>query len=135
MEAVGRDIAPFLTFMGRAEEAMRFYVALFERSEVLSITRYGPDVPGAEGMVLHATFSLRGRPFMCIDSPVPHDWTFTPAISLYVPCESDEEIERLYRELSAGGQVYMELGSYPFSQKFAWVGDRFGVTWQLSLGL
>lgn len=133
METIGRDIAPFLTFMGRAEEAMNFYVSLFDHSEVLSITRYGADVPGAEGMVMHATFSLRGRVFMCIDSPVQHEWGFTPAISLWVPCESDEEIERLYRALSDGGQVYMELGSYPFSAKFAWVGDRFGVTWQLSL--
>ncbi|MMZ69472.1 3-demethylubiquinone-9 3-methyltransferase [compost metagenome] len=70
---------------------------------------------------------------MCIDSYVKHAFSFTPAISLFVECESDEEIERTFAKLLDGGTVYMPLGAYPFSSKFGWVGDKFGVTWQLNL--
>ncbi|HET9015720.1 MAG TPA: VOC family protein, partial [Thermomicrobiaceae bacterium] len=94
---------------------------------------YGPEGPGPEGSVMHATFVLAGQQFMCSDSYVAHPWTFTPAISLYMRCASEEEIERLYRGLSVGGQVFMPLDRYPFSERFAWVGDRLGVTWQLAL--
>src|SRR5579884_723538 len=128
-----QQIVPFLTFFGDAEAAMSFYLSLFPGSEVLSIRRYGPGQPGAEGSVMHAVFSLGDQQFMCSDSPPVHDWTFTPAISLYVRCTTEEEIEHLYQRLSDGGQVYMPLDRYPFSEKFAWVGDRFGVTWQLGL--
>jgi predicted 3-demethylubiquinone-9 3-methyltransferase (glyoxalase superfamily) len=128
-----QQITPFLTFAGQAEEAMNFYVSLFDRSAVLSIRRYGPNEGGAEGSVMHATFSLAGQQFMCIDSTVSHDWTFTPAISLYVACRSEDEIDRLYGRLAEGGQVFMPLGAYPFSEKFVWLADRFGVSWQLSL--
>ena len=126
-------ITPFLTVSGRAEEAMTFYVSLFPRSEVIAIRRYGSGDGGVEGSVMHATFALDGREFMCSDSYVAHGWSFTPAISLYVACESAVEVERLYGSLSEGGQVFMPLGAYPFSEQFAWVGDRFGVTWQLAL--
>ena len=133
MVTSGQRITPFLTFSGKAEEAMNLYVSLFERSAVLAIRRYGPNEAGAEGSVMHATFSLDGQQFMCIDSSVAHDWTFTPAISLYVACRSEEEIERLYRSLSEGGRVFMPLDAYPFSERFGWVGDRYGVSWQLAL--
>ncbi|MNP81219.1 3-demethylubiquinone-9 3-methyltransferase [compost metagenome] len=70
---------------------------------------------------------------MCIDSYVKHGFTFTPAVSLYVNCESEAEIDRVYAALSQGGQVLMPLGEYPFSSKFGWVADQFGVSWQLNL--
>lgn len=133
MVASSSGITPFLTFTGRAGEAMDFYVSLFPRSEVLAVQRYGPEGPGPEGSVMHATFVLAGQQFMCSDSYVAHPWTFTPAISLYMRCASVEEIERLYRGLSEGGQVFMPLDRHPFSERFAWVGDRLGVTWQLAL--
>ncbi|KRF13694.1 3-demethylubiquinone-9 3-methyltransferase [Paenibacillus sp. Soil787] len=120
-------------FSGQAEEAMNFYTSLFDHSEILTIKRYGPGEVGPEGSVLHATFSLHGQVFMCIDSYVKHDFTFTPAISLYVTCDSEEEIERVYEKLAQDGKVFMPLAAYPFSEKFGWVGDRFGVTWQLTL--
>jgi Uncharacterized protein conserved in bacteria len=129
----GQKITPFLTFDGQAEEAMNFYVSLFEQSEIVSITRYGPEGFGKEGSVMHATFTLNGQVFMCIDSSVKHEWTFTPAVSLYVSCQSEEEIDRLFDRLSQGGQVLMPLDSYPFSAKFGWVNDKYGVSWQLSL--
>ena len=82
---------------------------------------------------MHATFSLNEQEFMCIDSYVEHAFTFTPSMSLYVNCETEAEINRLFERLSQGGQVLMPLDHYPFSQKFAWVSDRFGVSWQLNL--
>lgn len=128
-----QKITTFLTFFGKAEEAMNFYLSLFDQAKVLSIQRYGPNEAGAEGSVKHATFALNGKQFMCIDSNAKHDWTFTPAISLYVRCQAEEEIDRLYERLSEDGQVFMPLSAYPFSEKFAWLGDRYGVSWQLAL--
>ncbi|WP_216625878.1 VOC family protein [Paenibacillus planticolens] len=130
---MSQKITTFLMFEGQAEEAMNFYTSLFDQSEIVEIKRYGAGEAGVEGSVVRATFSLHGQVFMCIDSFVKHDFSFTPAISLYVNCDSDEEIERVYAALSQDGKVYMPLGSYPFSEKFGWVGDRFGVTWQLNL--
>jgi predicted 3-demethylubiquinone-9 3-methyltransferase (glyoxalase superfamily) len=128
-----QKITTFLMFEGKAEEAMRFYTSLFADSEVLSITRYGPAEAGPEGTVQLASFALAGQPFMCIDSAVSHNFTFTPSMSLYVQCDSDDEIERLYGALREGGQVLMPLDSYDFSAKFGWVNDPFGVSWQLNL--
>jgi predicted 3-demethylubiquinone-9 3-methyltransferase (glyoxalase superfamily) len=119
-------------FAGRAEEAMNYYTSIFDRSEIISIKRYGPGEAGAEGSVFHATFALNGQTFMCIDSS-GHNFTFTPAISFYVTCDTEAEIDRAFAKLSEGGGVLMPLGAYPFSQKFGWVADKFGVTWQLSL--
>ena len=126
-------IVTCLMFTGQAEEAMKFYTSLFEDSEIISITRYGMNEDGIEGTVMHATISLKGQRFMCIDSPIKHDFTFTPAISLYVECETEDEIDRLFAKLSQDGKVLMPLEAYPFSAKFAWVEDKYGVSWQLSL--
>ena len=128
-----QKLTTFLMFAGQAEEAMNFYISLFEKSKVLSITRYGPDESGTEGSVMHATFSLGGQEFMCIDSNIEHGFTFTPAMSIYINCETEAEIDRLFESLSQAGQVLMPLDRYPFSEKFAWVADRFGVSWQLNL--
>jgi len=128
-----QKITPFLMFDGQAEAAMSFYTSLFDDSKILSLTRYGPDEAGAEGTVMHATFTLNRQEFMCIDSNVKHEFTFTPALSLYVNCETEEEIDRVFAKLSQAGQVLMPLDHYPFSEKFAWVSDGFGVSWQLSL--
>ena len=128
-----QKITTFLMFDGQAEEAMDLYVSLFDDAEILSITRYGPDGPGAEGTVQHATFSLNGQTFMGIDSNVEHAFGFTPAVSLYVRCDTEEEIDRLFEELSRDGEVHMPLDAYPFSEKYAWISDRYGVSWQLSL--
>ena len=126
-------IHPFLMFEGKAEEAMNFYISLFPGAEVLDIVRYGPGQPGAEGSVMKASFSLRGLTILCIDSIVKHGFTFTPAISLFVECESEDEIDRVTSALLADGNALMQLGEYGFSRKFAWVSDRYGVSWQLNL--
>ncbi len=130
---VPQKLTTFLMFEGKAEEAMTFYTSLFKDSEVVALTRYGPGEAGAEGTVQHATFSLAGQRFMCIDSAVSHGFTFTPAMSLWVQCGTEDEIDRLYAALGEGGQTPMPLGTYGFSVKFAWVTDRFGVSWQLNL--
>ena len=126
-------ITPFLMFEGKAEEAMNFYVSLFENSRVTSIKRYGPGEAGAEGSVTQAAFSIAGQMVMCIDSPMKHGFTFTPSMSLFVDCGSEDEIDKLFSKLSESGQVMMPPGDYGFSRKFAWVSDRFGVSWQLNL--
>jgi predicted 3-demethylubiquinone-9 3-methyltransferase (glyoxalase superfamily) len=128
-------IHPFLMFEGSAEEAMTMYTSLFEDSEIISMIRYGPDESGVEGSVLHATFSVKGQEFMASDSNVKHDFTFTPSISMFVTCDSEEEIDVAYAKLSQGGEILMPLAAYSFSAKFGWVNDKFGVSWQLSLPL
>ena len=124
----------FLMFQdGRAEEAMNFYLSLFDNAEVVSITRFGSEGPGAEGSVMHAIFTLAGQQYMCSDSPVQHGFDFTPSISLWVDCADEAEIDRLFAVLSEKGKVMMPLGEYGWSRKFGWVGDRFGISWQLNL--
>lgn len=126
-------VRPFLMFEGKAEEAMRFYVSLFPGGEVTHITRYGSGGPGPEGSVIVATFTIGGQAVMCSDSFVKHNFTFTPASSLFVDCTSEEELGRLVAALSDGGATLMPLDNYGFSRQFAWVNDRYGVSWQLNL--
>jgi predicted 3-demethylubiquinone-9 3-methyltransferase (glyoxalase superfamily) len=128
-----QKITAFLMFEGDAEEAMDFYVSLFDDAEVISVSRYGADGLGKEGSVQHASFSLADQQFMCIDSPAKHGFTFTPSLSLFVQCESEAEIDRLYAALAEKGTEQMALGDHGFSAKFGWVSDRFGVSWQLNL--
>ncbi|MFF8401654.1 VOC family protein [Streptomyces sp. NPDC014846] len=134
MEIVtSQKITTFLMFEGDAENAMTFYSTLFDDAGIVSIQRYGADGPGKEGSVQHATFSLAGEQFMCIDSPAKHAFGFTPAISLFVQCADEAEIDRLYTALAEQGTELMPLGDYGFSPKFGWINDRFGVSWQLNL--
>lgn len=126
------DVTTFLMFEGNAEQAMDLYVGLFENSRVEHISRYGPGEQGKEGSVQVATFTLNGQTLRCIDSPAPHEFTFTPAMSLYVTHADETKIASYFETLSDGGQVLMPLGEYPFSKQFAWVQDKFGVSWQLS---
>jgi predicted 3-demethylubiquinone-9 3-methyltransferase (glyoxalase superfamily) len=124
---------PFLMFEGRAEEAMNAYIELFDDGAIEEIRRYGAGEAGPEGSVHVARFRVGGLSVMCIDSPAKHAFGFTPAISLFVDCRSEAELERLAAALSEGGEFLMPLGDYGFSRRFAWVSDRFGVSWQLNL--
>jgi predicted 3-demethylubiquinone-9 3-methyltransferase (glyoxalase superfamily) len=127
------SVQPFLMFEGKAEEAMTFYVSLFPDGKVLDIKRYGPGGPGREGSVFKASFSIAGQTVMCIDSPVKHNFSFTPATSLFVECESEQQLHALAAALGEGGAVLMPLGNYGFSREFTWLNDRYGVSWQLNL--
>jgi predicted 3-demethylubiquinone-9 3-methyltransferase (glyoxalase superfamily) len=126
-------IAPLLMFAGQAEEAIAFYIGLFDDSDLLFMQKYGPEYPGGpEGQVVHARFTLNGKLFMAMDSAVEQPFTFTPSISFFVNCADEAEIDRLFAALSEGG-VLMPLDTYPFATRYAWVHDRFGVSWQLNL--
>jgi predicted 3-demethylubiquinone-9 3-methyltransferase (glyoxalase superfamily) len=127
-------VTPFLMFEdGKAEEVMNYYVSIIDDSEITSIVRYGANESGDEGTVMQATFSLKGQEFMCIDSNVKHQFTFTPSFSIFVTCDSVEEITNIYEKLLEGGKALMPIGDYGFSQKFGWLNDRYGVSWQLNL--
>lgn len=126
-------VATHLMFDGTAEEAMNFYVSIFKDSTINRIERYAAGEPGAEGSVKQASFTLAGQPFLCIDSPVKHDFTFTPSISIFVDCENEAELVEAFERLAEGGQVLMPVDDYGFSVRFGWVQDRYGVSWQLNL--
>jgi predicted 3-demethylubiquinone-9 3-methyltransferase (glyoxalase superfamily) len=126
-------IKTFFMFDGQAEEAINFYVSLFKNSEIIDISYYVADEMGVEGTVQHATFSLDGQHFMAIDSNVPQDFTFNPSMSLFIDCETEDEIDSLFNKLVAKGTILMPLDNYGFSSKFAWLTDSFGVSWQLNL--
>lgn len=130
---MAHQITPQLMFQSGAEEAMRLYISLFKNSEIKHIERYGPEAHRLEGAVKKAVLSLNGLELICIDSPVEHAFGFTPSISLFVDCESESELNEAFAKLSDEGAVLMPLDNYGFSFKFAWVNDRFGVSWQLNL--
>lgn len=128
---MARQVRTHLMFDGSAEEAMSFYVSLLPASEIVQCIHY--EDGENRGKVQQASFNLGGQEFICIDTPVKHDFSFTPATSIFVDCESGEELENLYSALSEDGHVFMPLDNHGFSQRFGWVSDRFGVSWQLNL--
>jgi predicted 3-demethylubiquinone-9 3-methyltransferase (glyoxalase superfamily) len=132
-----QSLATCLMFVGdqhgRADEAMNFYVSLFEDSRITDVERYGAGEGEPEGTVKRARFSLKGREFIAMDSGRDHAFTFTPAVSIFVNCDREKEVDELYARLSDGGKVLMPLQAYDFSPRFGWVNDRFGVSWQLYL--
>jgi len=97
-------IATFLTFQkGDAEKAMNFYIELFDNSKIDNLKRWGKEGPGIEGTIMHATFMLNGKQFMCSDSPAIHEWDFTPAVSNYVECADESQLDQLFTKLSENG--------------------------------
>jgi predicted 3-demethylubiquinone-9 3-methyltransferase (glyoxalase superfamily) len=129
---MGIRVSPFLMFEGQAGDALELYTDAFEDAEVVDIRRHGEDGPGAAGTVEHAVLRIGEREVRVIDSPAAHDFGFTPAVSLFVDFDTVEEVDAAFAKLSDGGQVLMPLDAYPFSPRFAWIADRFGVSWQLS---
>jgi predicted 3-demethylubiquinone-9 3-methyltransferase (glyoxalase superfamily) len=127
-----QKIIPCLWFDNQAEEAMHFYTSIFQQAKIGNVTRYGEAGPGPTGSVLVASFELLGQEFTALNGG-PAPFSFTPALSFLVNCETAAEVDRLWEKLASGGKVLMELGTYPFSEKFGWVEDRFGVSWQLNL--
>jgi predicted 3-demethylubiquinone-9 3-methyltransferase (glyoxalase superfamily) len=126
-----QKIVPFLWFDSQAEEAAKLYTSLFDKSKVTGTSRYGEAGPGPKGSVMTASFQLEGQQFTALNGgPV---FAFTPAISFFVTCRTEAEVDALWRELSKGGKIFMELAKYPFSEKFGWLSDRYGVSWQINL--
>lgn len=124
------EILPHLMFDGDAKQAMLLYLGLFPDSEIIESTEYTSGEN--KGKLQFGRFSLNGQTFNCIDSPVKHDFGFTPAFSIFVNCESVDELSTIFKTLAEGGQIHMPLDNYGFSQQFGWLQDRFGVSWQLN---
>ncbi len=120
---------------GKAEEAITLYISVFADSEITSIERYGADDGDGEteGLIKAARFTLNGVEHVAMDSSLRHKFAFTPAMSFLVECESKAEFERAHQALSDGGLELMPPDDYGFSQKFVWLNDRYGVSWQLNL--
>jgi predicted 3-demethylubiquinone-9 3-methyltransferase (glyoxalase superfamily) len=114
-----QKITPFLWFDGKAEEAMNFYVSIFKNSKVDKVTRCGEGGPGPKGTVMSATFQLDRQEFMALNGgPL---FKFSPAISFFVNCQTQAEVDELWEKLSAGGQI----------QRCGWLTDKYGVSWQI----
>ncbi|HLQ99857.1 MAG TPA: VOC family protein [Sphingobacterium sp.] len=129
-----KQITTFLTFQeNNAEEAMNFYIDLFDGAKIISINRFGEEGPAKAGSIQKAVFELNGKQFICSDSYIKHNWDFSPAISMFVECNTSKELENLFEKLSKSGKVFMPLDNYGFSRKFGWVEDKFGISWQLNL--
>ena len=114
-----QKITPFLWFDGQAEQAMHFYTSVFKNAKPGSVMRYGDAGPGTKGSVMSATFELEGMEFIALNGG-PH-FKFTPAISFFVNCTTQEEVDYYWDKLSAGGTT----------QQCGWLQDRFGVSWQI----
>jgi predicted 3-demethylubiquinone-9 3-methyltransferase (glyoxalase superfamily) len=124
-----------LWFDSNAEDAMRFYASVFDKAKLGTIAYYGEAGHEAhrkpKDSVMSVLLTIDGQELMGLNGgPV---FTVNPAISFYVSCKAEQEVDNLYKKLSDGGSVLMELNKYPFSEKYAWVKDRFGVSWQLIL--
>ena len=114
-----QKITPFLWFDGNAEEAMNLYVSVFKNSKVVSVTRYGEAGPGPKGTVMSATFELEGQQFYALNGGP--QYKFTPAISLFVSCETQKEVDQLWDKLSANGH----------KDRCGWLQDKYGLSWQI----
>lgn len=131
-----QKITPCLWFDTHAEEAMNRLTSLFNNSKITTLNRY-PDVPldvpmqNMAGKVLTGIFELDGYQFMCLDGG-PH-FKFNPSVSFFVNCETEAEIDKIWATLSDGGEVLMPFQVYPFSEKFGWVNDKYGISWQVNL--
>jgi predicted 3-demethylubiquinone-9 3-methyltransferase (glyoxalase superfamily) len=117
---VAQRITPFLWFNGNAEEAIDLYVSLFKDSRILSVTRYGEGGPGPAGQVMTANFELEGQQFMALNGGP--QFPFTEAISFYVNCETQQEVDELWDKLIADGGEPSQCG---------WLKDKFGLSWQI----
>jgi predicted 3-demethylubiquinone-9 3-methyltransferase (glyoxalase superfamily) len=114
-----QNITPFLWFDDKAEEAMNFYISIFPNSKVESVTRYGDAGPGPKGTVMSAIFKLNGQDFYALNGgPL---YSFTPAISFFVNCETQQEVDHFWEKLSDGGH----------KDQCGWLQDKYGVSWQI----
>ena len=123
---------PFLMFQGQAQPAIDFYCASLPDTRVLDLKRHLTPTSNG-GTVMLARVAICRREFLFSDSPPVHAFTFTPSSSIFIDCDSADQLDRLFAALSDGGQVLMPVGDYGFSRRFGWLQDRFGVSWQLNL--
>lgn len=115
-----KKITPFLWFDNQAEEAMNFYVSVFKNSKVLGVSRYGDAGPGTKGSVMTATLELNGQEFTLLNGG-PEHYGFTEAVSFYVDCENQQEVDELWEKLTDGGEP----------GPCGWLKDKYGLSWQI----
>jgi len=131
-----RPIVPCLWFDDQGSQAADFYSSLFPESDIRSTTHYGKEgfeIHGRpEGSVMTVSFRLAGQEFLALNGGP--QFKFTPATSFFVICGSAAEVDALWVALSDGGEVLMELGGYGWSRRYGWLSDRYGLSWQVSLG-
>lgn len=130
------SVTPFLMFEGSARDAVEFYVRTFSPvvgdTAIVSLDLYGPDGPGTPGTVAACTFTIAGQSIRAYDSFVHHAFSFTPAVSFFVELPTPQDVRTLAAALGTDGHELMPPDDYGFSALFAWVSDRWGVTWQLN---
>ena len=131
-----QKITPFLWFDNQAEEAVNFYVSLFEKSKINNTMRYNEESAKASGReagsVMTIGFELNGQNFAAINGgPI---FKFNPSISFSINLETEEEVNKLWSSLIKSGSALMELGKYDWSEKYGWLQDKYGVSWQISIG-
>ena len=126
-----QKITPFLWFDGQAEQDAKFYTGIFKSSRIESVSRYPEGSPYPAGRVMTVEFRLAGQRFIALNGGP--EFKFTPAVSFFVDCKTRAEIDGLWRKVSRGGTALMGLDKYPFSERFGWVQDKFGVSWQVNL--
>lgn len=126
---------PFLMFQGgKAQAALDFYVEHVPGSRIDSVELFGPAGPGPEGTILRAYAVIAGQKVMVHDSFITHGFDFTPSWSFFLDVDDRTEFDRLFATLSTNGGVLMPPDNYGWSTRFAWVSDRFGISWQVNLG-
>lgn len=125
---------PFLMFQGDCEAAIRLYAETIPDSEILQLTHWETGGTGPAGTVQMARLRLGQLVVMANDSPPVHDFTFTPSTSVWLECASEDDYEQILGGLGRDGTYLMPDDSYGFSKRFAWLQDRFGVSWQVNLG-
>jgi predicted 3-demethylubiquinone-9 3-methyltransferase (glyoxalase superfamily) len=124
---------PFLMFTGDAEAAMNLYCAVIPNSSFEILERYPAGAGAALGAVKHAFFTLAGTRYRCTDSPIKHEFSFTPSFSIFLDADSRAQFDALVAALAVAAKVLMPPANYGFSTWFTWFEDRFGVSWQVNL--
>jgi predicted 3-demethylubiquinone-9 3-methyltransferase (glyoxalase superfamily) len=133
MSKINNSVSTHLMFYGTASEAIELYQSEFEEFKIQEIQKYGGSDGEMAGKIKIAKVKFADHDLIIIDSPPVHDFTFTPAMSLFVDFEEPADLDHAFGVLSRNGQVFMPLDNYGFSPQFGWVQDRFGVSWQLNL--
>ncbi len=138
-----KNINPFLWFDDGVEEAVNFYVSSFasafetsrkeKETNISATSRYGDAMPHLKGKVMTVNFKLLGEEFIALNGGPVKDFTFNPSFSFFVSCKTEDEVNKLFKKISDGGEIRMPLDKYPFSERFAWLDDKYGISWQINL--
>jgi predicted 3-demethylubiquinone-9 3-methyltransferase (glyoxalase superfamily) len=130
---MNKDFSTHLMFQGDAESALNLYARVFPEGEIEIEQRFGDEDPERAGKIKLARLNLYGQKYIIFDSPVKHDFGFTPAISIFVTLHDADEFDAVFQELGKDGKVFMPPDNYGFSTRFGWLQDKFGVSWQINL--